>query len=77
MQHTPVSANTSRFVIVAIQNMLSVLNYYSGKSDGKIRNDTEVAIKSFQEKHGLEVDGVPSNKLLVHLSIAIKNKYLN
>lgn len=41
-----------------VQKRLEDLHYYTGKVDGKFGSDSEKALKAFQKKHGLKVDGI-------------------
>ncbi|MBQ8159912.1 MAG: peptidoglycan-binding protein, partial [Clostridia bacterium] len=40
-----------------LQSKLKQLGYYTGSVDGKFGNDTESAVRSFQQSHHLTVDG--------------------
>jgi len=60
-------------VIVEIQSRLKRWGYYTGTIDGVYGYQTFLAIKSFQEKNGLYVDGVAGNQTLVALGINIGN----
>jgi len=55
-----------------IQIALKKAGFYNGPVDGKIGRNTKNAIKEFQNKNGLEADGVVGKKTWVALS-----KYLD
>lgn len=44
--------------VEAVQEKLIQLGYLSGKVDGKYGKDTAAAVKSFQSRNGLKVDGI-------------------
>lgn len=50
-----------------IQSTLKSLGYYSGPVDGIAGPKTASAIRSYQQKNGLLVDGRPSAELLNHM----------
>ncbi|MBR6667269.1 MAG: peptidoglycan-binding protein [Clostridia bacterium] len=43
--------------VIALQERLAVLGYYTGKVDGKFGKNTQTAVKLFQARNGLAVDG--------------------
>ena len=47
-----------------VQSYLHKLGYAVGKSDGVFGNKTTAAVKAFQQKHGLKVDGVVGARTL-------------
>ncbi|EJF83216.1 lytic murein transglycosylase [Candidatus Bartonella washoeensis] len=49
---------------IELQSRLTALGYYDGKIDGKIGPASKQAIKAFQLRHGLEVNGYPSYEVL-------------
>lgn len=53
-----------------IQTRLKNWGYYSGNVDGIYGSDTEIAIKKFQKKNGLSVDGQAGDKTLAALGIS-------
>ena len=48
--------------------MLKALGYYYGDITGNIGTKTETAIRSFQSKYGLTVDGIPGTQTMAKLS---------
>jgi peptidoglycan hydrolase-like protein with peptidoglycan-binding domain len=51
-----------------IQRRLTALGFDSGGADGRIGNDTMIAVRSFQHKVGMEpADGYAGVKLLARL----------
>ena len=55
-----------------VQSALKSAGYYNGNIDGKIGKNTQKAIKSFQEDHDLETDGIVGQKTWLEMK-----KYLN
>jgi hypothetical protein len=62
-----------RLQIANVQAALLKLGYDVGKIDGKLGRKTAAAIKTFQKKQHLKVDGKISEKLLGQLKITIEN----
>lgn len=56
-------------VVTQIQQKLSSWGYYSGSVDGVYGSKTESAVKDFQKKNGLTVDGVAGPATLAALGI--------
>lgn len=56
-----------------IQTRLSNWGYYSGSIDGIYGSMTERAVRDFQKKNGLSVDGQVGNQTLAALGIPAKN----
>lgn len=56
-------------VVTQIQTKLKQWGYYSGEADGVFGSATEAAIKSFQKKNGLTVDGLAGPSTLAALGI--------
>lgn len=56
-------------VVTEIQQKLSSWGYYSGSVDGVYGSKTESAVKDFQKKNGLTVDGVAGSATLAALGI--------
>jgi len=50
-----------------VQRLLKKKGYYDGKIDGYLGKGTLAAVRSFQEKSGLKVDGEPNQNLLKNL----------
>ena len=61
-----------KYGAVAIQNLLAALGYDPGPIDGSPNLKTESAIRAFQGKHGVAVDGKLSGELLVLLSEVVR-----
>lgn len=54
--------------VKALQEKLMALDYLEdGNADGIFGRDTQKAVKEFQEKNGLEADGVAGEKTLTVL----------
>lgn len=60
-------------LVIQIQKGLAQLGYYPGKTDGIAGIKTRAAIRTFQLKYGLKVDGKPSAKLLAAIRVALKS----
>ncbi len=58
--------------ISTIQMELQTLGYYTGKITGRMDKKTVEAVKAFQKKHGLKVDGIPGKHTKKALDEAIK-----
>ena len=56
-------------VVTQIQQRLSDWGYYFGKIDGIYGSKTEAAVKYFQRKNGLAVDGIAGNNTLAAIGI--------
>ena len=65
---------TPKYGAVAIQNLLAALGYDPGPADGSQDLKRESAIRAFQAKHGVAVDGKPSGELLVLLSEVVRTR---
>lgn len=52
-----------------IQTKLKSWGYYNGEVDGVFGSNTQAAVKKFQQKNGLNVDGVVGEKTLTALGI--------
>ena len=52
-----------------IQEKLKRWGYYNGSVDGVYGSKTEAAVKSFQKKNGLTVDGIAGKKTLAAMGI--------
>ena len=48
--------------VVALQSILTGLDYYTGDLDGSFGNLTDKAVKAFQKDNGLTVDGIVGTK---------------
>lgn len=60
---------SSGAVVREIQTRLRLWGYYSGSVDGVFGSQTEKAVKYFQQKNGLTVDGQVGNATLAALGI--------
>jgi peptidoglycan hydrolase-like protein with peptidoglycan-binding domain len=49
-------------LVITLQNVLTMLDYYTGPINGKYDYATYVAVKEFQQYNGLKVDGVVGPK---------------
>ncbi len=54
-------------LVVKVQSLLTTLGFDPGPADGAMRHRTAQAIRDYQEKLGLAVDGQVSEALLGHL----------
>jgi peptidoglycan hydrolase-like protein with peptidoglycan-binding domain len=61
-------------LIRAVQENLTTLGYDPGPADGKMGSRTRAAIRLYQDKAGLTVDGRPSQTLLDHLEADVDKK---
>ncbi|WP_212391102.1 spore cortex-lytic enzyme [Sporosarcina beigongshangi] len=48
--------------VIELQSRLQYIGFYSGKIDGKFGYGTYWALRNFQEKYGLPVDGIAGSK---------------
>lgn len=58
----------------ALQKRLNKLGYGAGAVDGLFGNQTEAAVKKFEKKHGLKVDGIADKQVWKHLDVVVKGK---
>ncbi|MBQ6902309.1 MAG: spore cortex-lytic enzyme [Oscillospiraceae bacterium] len=56
--------------VAEIQNVLLSEGLYSGSADGIYGSETEAAVRSYQERYGLSVDGIAGEKTLTHMGLA-------
>lgn len=61
---------SSGSVVTQIQQKLSQWGYYSGSVDGVYGSQTEKAVRQFQRKNGLTVDGVAGKQTLAAMGIS-------
>ena len=62
-----------RLQVAKAQAALLQMGYNVGKVDGKYGSKTKAAVKAFQKKQHLKVDGKINAKLLEQLTMAIDN----
>jgi len=55
-----------------VQAGLNRLGYNAGSTDGKMGPKTRTAIETYQHKHGLAVDGRPTQELAQHIDSQLK-----
>ncbi|MBE9053965.1 peptidoglycan-binding protein [Nostocales cyanobacterium LEGE 11386] len=55
-------------LVQALQQRLLFAGDYTGKCDGKFGSDTEAAVKSFQCRHRLTIDGIVGDRTWLVLS---------
>jgi peptidoglycan hydrolase-like protein with peptidoglycan-binding domain len=60
--------------VKALQQRLNKLGFNAGAVDGLFGNQTEAALKRFERKHGLKVDGVADKRVWNELGIKVKGK---
>lgn len=48
--------------VVALQSILTGLDYYTGELDGSFGSQTDKAVKEFQKDNGLDTDGIVGTK---------------
>ena len=58
---------SGRALVTEIQRQLGQIGYNPGPVDGMMGRKTRSAIRSYQRKSGLSIDGEPSAQLLAHL----------
>src|SRR3712207_879060 len=56
-------------IVTEIQRRLKAWDYYEGSLDGKYGYETYLAVKDFQRKNGLTVDGIVGDSTLSALGI--------
>lgn len=61
---------TDDATVAAVQRRLSNAGYYHGAIDGVIGGGTRTAIRAYERRHGLAVDGRIDRQLLATLGIA-------
>ena len=64
---------SSGSAVTTIQTKLKRWGYYFGSVDGVYGIDTVNAVREFQSKNGLSVDGVAGNSTLVALGVPVKS----
>ncbi len=69
----PLSSDITR----SIQELLSNLGYATGKIDGILGRLTIAAIKAFQEEAQLDINGLPSEDLLIALQTSLRKEKKN
>lgn len=72
--NTYIRQNASGETVKRIQAELKALNYYSGKITGNAGEKTVAAIKSFQRKNGLTVDGIAGPQTIAKIDAAYESK---
>lgn len=55
-------------LVEALQQRLRIVGDYKGLCDGEFGKTTEVAVKSFQRRHSLTIDGVVGDRTWLSLS---------
>lgn len=65
---TASGVNLSVETVRSAQTMLKTLGFYYGDVTGNIGTKTDAAIRSFQSKYGLTVDGIPGTQTMAKLS---------
>ncbi len=59
--------------VAAVQRRLKQWGYYDGAIDGKFGPATEKAVKLFQKKNGLKVDGIIGDKTAAAIGISLSS----
>jgi len=59
--------NSDPYTVREVQSVLQRLGYYRGSVDGIAGPQTANAVRSYQQQHGLPVDGRASGELLSHM----------
>jgi peptidoglycan hydrolase-like protein with peptidoglycan-binding domain len=67
---TGVAPETLRAYVAGIQRALAEHGFYNGAADGVAGSATTRAIRAYQQKAGLPVDGEPSKSLLDHITFS-------
>ncbi|MBR3804144.1 MAG: spore cortex-lytic enzyme [Clostridia bacterium] len=70
MEVAIVGASSSKSDIKLIQQKLKNWGYYTGSVDGIYGSKTKAAVKYFQRRNGLTVDGIVGNKTLKAMGIS-------
>lgn len=68
------NADLTKQEVVAIQTRLKNWGYYTGAVDGVFGKKTEEAVRYFQRKNGLTVDGVVGSKTAEKLGISLSGQ---
>ncbi len=68
-----VNAKSSSSDIKLVQKKLKQWGYYKGSVDGIYGSKTKQAVRLFQKRNGLVVDGIVGNKTLAAMGISAKN----
>jgi hypothetical protein len=61
---------TDDATVAAVQRRLANAGYYHGAIDGVIGNGTRAAIRAYERRHGLAIDGRIDRRLLATMGIA-------
>lgn len=67
---TGVAPETLRAYVAGIQRALAEHGFFTGTADGVVGSATIRAIRAYQQKAGLPVDGEPSKSLLDHITFS-------
>lgn len=65
--HTPRAMTPSEILIRAAQQQLKYSGLYSGSVDGKLSSETQVALRQFQQQHGLRQSGALDGRTMTAL----------
>ena len=66
----PASTTLDEKTVLSLQRAMYARGWFKGDVDGVFGPQTANAIRSYQEAQGLEIDGKPTDALLVHLMIS-------
>ena len=66
-KHRTLRYGTSGAAVKELQTRLTGLGYYQGKISGNFLEATEKAVKAFQERNGLDADGLADPETLIQL----------
>ena len=61
-ESTLLSSGSQGEAVKQLQTRLAELGFYTGKIDGDYGKGTRAAVKTFQEQHGLDADGIAGQK---------------
>ncbi len=61
--------------VIALQQRLAQLGYYTGEADGKYYEGTAAAVKTFQIQNSLDADGIAGEMTLQRLNSAEARPY--
>jgi len=59
-------------LIIRMQKALAEAGYYKGPFSGSINSETETAIRNYQRRENMAIDGIVTEKLVNHLESSVK-----
>ena len=67
MAFTTLKRGSTGGAVVTLQNKLNALGFNCGKADGTFGTQTDMAVRQFQAKYNLSVDGIAGSATLTKL----------